>query len=98
MPIPEDTAAAARPAENTQGAGAGCTAVTFATVSDACAMEARAREFGLPGRLAPIPSCLSAGCGYAWVAPEGDRAALEEALARHAVAHEGVFDIPGPCG
>ena len=40
--------------------------VTFASTSDAMAVEAAARETGLPGRMIPIPSEVSAGCGLAW--------------------------------
>ena len=45
--------------------------VTFASTSDAMAVEAAARETGLPGRMIPIPSEVSAGCGLAWrIEPE----------------------------
>lgn len=67
--------------------------VTFATTSDAMAMEAAAREHGIPGRVIPVPSQIDSGCGLAWCAEPGQRDALLAALAAHSLAHEGVFDV-----
>lgn len=67
--------------------------VAFANTPDACAMEDAARAHGIPGRLIPVPSAISAGCGLAWSAPAAEGAALTAALARHGIAHEGVFAL-----
>ena len=50
--------------------------VTFASASDAMAVEAAAREARIPGRMIPIPSEISAGCGLAWCVPAEERDAL----------------------
>lgn len=63
--------------------------LTFATTSDAMAVEAAAREHGLPGRMIPIPSEISAGCGLAWCAPVEEREALEEGLRSAGLTYEG---------
>ena len=69
------------------------TVVTFATTSDAMAMEATARAHGIPGRIIPVPSQISAGCGLAWCADSVDRELLVAALVLHGLAHEGVFEV-----
>lgn len=40
--------------------------ITFLSTHDAMAMESTAHERGIPGRLIPLPSQISAGCGMAW--------------------------------
>ena len=67
--------------------------VTFATMSDAMAMEAAAREHGIPGRVIPVPSEIDAGCGLSWCADETDRDALADSLRRWNLAHEGVYRV-----
>ena len=45
--------------------------IAFETTSQALAAEALFTSSGLPGRMIPLPSCISAGCGLAWkVEPE----------------------------
>ena len=67
--------------------------VTFASTDDAMAMEARAAECGIPGRIVPVPQEISAGCGLAWCADVSEREQLVSALDEHGLAHEGVFDV-----
>lgn len=66
---------------------------TFATTADAMAMEAAAKEHGLPGRMIPVPSEVDAGCGFAWRCEPGERDALETAAARLGLAYEGVHEV-----
>ena len=40
--------------------------VTFATTTAAMEMEQRAEKAEISGRLIPLPSKISAGCGLAW--------------------------------
>lgn len=40
--------------------------VTFDTTADAIAMENACIDNALPGRLIPVPTVVSAGCGLAW--------------------------------
>lgn len=67
--------------------------VTFATTSDAMAMEAVAREHGIPGRIIPVPTEIDAGCGLAWSAEANERAQLVERIAQYGLAHEGLFEV-----
>ncbi len=69
------------------------TVVTFATTSDAMAMEGAAREHGVPGRIIPVPSEIDAGCGLAWAADAADADALSNALDRLSLAYEGLFEV-----
>lgn len=67
--------------------------ITFATTSDAMAMEAEARAHGIPGRIIPVPSEIDAGCGLAWCAEADEKDALLKGMEEHAIAYEGVFDV-----
>lgn len=64
--------------------------LTFAATSDAMALEAAARDRGLPGRMIPVPSEISAGCGLAWCVPVEEWPAFKQvAEARY----EGRFEV-----
>lgn len=67
--------------------------ITFASTGDAMAAEDAARTYGLPGRMIPVPSEISAGCGLSWAAAVADEEALLAGVAEHGVAHEGVFHV-----
>lgn len=67
--------------------------VTFASTSDAMAVEAASRETGFPGRMIPIPSEISAGCGLAWCVPAEERRALLDALESGGLAYEAVHEV-----
>lgn len=69
------------------------TVLTFASTGDAMAAEAAGRDRGLPGRMIPIPSEISAGCGLAWCVPAEEREALLEGLAREGLAYEAVHEV-----
>ena len=69
------------------------TVVTFASTSDAMNMESLARDNAIPGRIIPVPSDISAGCGLAWCADEPDKDTLLTALETYAIPHEGAFQI-----
>ena len=56
--------------------------ITFDTTSQAMAAEALLQNGGLPGRMIPIPSQITAGCGLAWKAEPEQRDALCGALER----------------
>ena len=67
--------------------------VTFATTSDAMAVEAAADAGVVPGRMIPVPSEISAGCGLAWCVPADMRGELLGALEREGLAFEGAFEV-----
>ena len=67
--------------------------VTFATTSDAMAMETLAREHGIPGRIIPIPSEISAGCGLAWSADPEEKEALLAGIEEYGISYEGKYEV-----
>ena len=67
--------------------------VTFATTSDAMAMEAAARTFGIPSHIIPVPSEVDAGCGLSWCVEASDRDELVAALELHALSYEGIYEV-----
>ena len=69
--------------------------LSFKNTVDALEMEQIGQRRGLPGRLIPLPSVISAGCGLAWTTePENKDLTLstmkEEGL-EPASVHEIVF-------
>lgn len=40
--------------------------VVFDSTTEAMAFEQAAKEVGLSGRIIPIPTAISAGCGLSW--------------------------------
>ena len=67
--------------------------VTFATTSDAMAMEEASLEHGIPGRIIPVPSEIDAGCGVAWAVEAANRSILEAGLSDHELAYEGIYEV-----
>ena len=59
--------------------------ITFATTTQAMAMEKFCADNGLPGRIIPVPREITAGCGLSWKAAPDDRETLEAALTEHGV-------------
>ena len=65
--------------------------ITFATTTQAMAVESFCARENLPGRLIPVPREITAGCGLSWKARPEDRdrlvAALTEAGMKWAECH-----------
>lgn len=54
--------------------------LTFASTTQAMAVEKYCREHQLPGRIIPLPKEISAGCGLAWKAEADQQEVLTQAL------------------
>ena len=67
--------------------------VTFATTSDAMAVQNASLAGAVPGRMVPVPARISAGCGLAWSVPSGQRDELLAALAREGLAYEAMHEL-----
>ncbi|MBQ1281024.1 MAG: DUF3343 domain-containing protein [Oscillospiraceae bacterium] len=67
--------------------------LTFAATTDAMAMERYCQANGVPGRLIPVPSAISAGCGMCWSAPPEARDAVESAAEAAALRKEGIYEL-----
>ena len=70
-----------------------CAVVTFATTTDALAVQAAAKGMALSGRLAPVPRQLSASCGLAWHEPGADAEQLGSALAEQHLRFEAIATL-----
>lgn len=67
--------------------------ITFSSTVQAMAMERSAQKAGLPGRLIPVPTAITAGCGLAYKAPPEARAELEQLMASEGVQAERVVEL-----
>ena len=56
--------------------------ITFATTTQAMAMESFCTRENLPGRLIPVPREITAGCGLSWKAQPEEQELLLAALSR----------------
>ena len=56
--------------------------ITFATTTQAMAMESFCARENLPGRLIPVPREITAGCGLSWKAQPEAWDMLLEAMTR----------------
>ena len=54
--------------------------ITFATTTQAMAMEKFCLQQNLPGRLIPVPREITAGCGLSWKAQPEEQELLLAAL------------------
>lgn len=66
---------------------------TYKNTVDAMMMEKLCQEAGAPGRLIPIPSVVSAGCGLCWAAEPSNREELTELMREHGLEPEGVYEV-----
>ena len=67
--------------------------ITFHTTTDAMAFEKYCLAAGLPGRLIPVPTSITAGCGMSWMADPADRVALEEAIKKDALKVDALYEV-----
>lgn len=67
--------------------------VTFGSTADAMAVQAAAANGGVPGRMIPVPSEISAGCGLAWSVAAAQRNELERALSDRNLAYEAITEV-----
>ena len=54
--------------------------ITFATTTQAMAVEKYCMDNGLPGRIIPVPREITAGCGLSWKAAPEDQQILTDGL------------------
>lgn len=67
--------------------------ITFSSTVQAMAMERSAQKAGLPGRLIPVPTAVTAGCGLAYKAPPEARAALEQLMEAEGIHGERMVEL-----
>jgi len=65
---------------------------TFPTTTDAMFLEHVCRTEDLPGRMIPVPTSISAGCGLSWSAPPEAREAISAAAEKNKIRIEGIYE------
>ena len=65
--------------------------VTFHTTTDAIAFEDAAKESGLEGRLIPIPTIITAGCGLAWRESPKNKPGVDKILKEY--SYDKIYEI-----
>lgn len=67
--------------------------ITFSSTVQAMSMETQAHAAGLPGRLIPVPTSITAGCGLAYKAPLESRTELLALVERAGLEPEQVVEM-----
>ncbi|MCK9525755.1 MAG: DUF3343 domain-containing protein [Limnochordia bacterium] len=67
--------------------------VTFHTTTEAMAWEQACKEEGLPGRLIPMPTQISAECGLAWLLDLEDKEYLLEQAGQLGLDYQNVVEL-----
>ena len=66
--------------------------ITFSTTTAAMAMEKRAQEMGIFGRLIPLPSEISAGCGLSWCAELSELEKIKNMMQEAGIEEEEIHE------
>lgn len=67
--------------------------VTFPTTNSAMTMEEKCKEKGIDGRLIPLPSEISAGCGLAWAQEPSEYDRLVEQIEADGMEISGIYKM-----
>ena len=67
--------------------------VTFKTTTEAMAFEKAAKKLGLKGRLIPVPSIISSGCGLAWRENPDNRALIDKIFEQYKIGLSKIYEI-----
>lgn len=67
--------------------------LTFPTTTQAMAMEKEASKVQAPGRLIPVPTVISAGCGMAFAGPVEAKNQLISLAKSGEIEVEGVYEL-----
>lgn len=67
--------------------------ITFRDTVMAIRMEKAMKEAGLSGRIIPLPSAISAGCGLCFMAPLEAREVLEQEMKRQDITWELITEL-----
>lgn len=67
--------------------------ITFESTVAAMAAEKYCKEQNVSGRLIPVPTQITAGCGLAWAANPEARERVLSVLKQNAINPEGIYEI-----
>lgn len=67
--------------------------LTFHTTTEAMAMEKSAIKHQIPGRLIPIPTEITAGCGLAWRMPTEEYPLYENKIRELGLSYDKAVEL-----
>lgn len=67
--------------------------ITFNTISQAMKMEKILKRNKIPGKLAPIPREISAGCGISWISNINFKNYIINIIEEHEIFIENIYEI-----
>ena len=67
--------------------------ITLRDTVMAIRMEKAMKEAGLPGRIIPLPSAISAGCGLCFMAPLEAREDLQQEMEKQEITWELITEL-----
>lgn len=67
--------------------------ITFSSTTAAMAMEKRAQEMEIFGRLIPLPSEISAGCGLSWKTKPEEKEKILVFLEEEKLKWEAMYEL-----
>jgi hypothetical protein len=65
--------------------------VAFHTTAEAFAFEAACKKAGVTGKLGTVPRTVSAGCGFAWHAPDVAQEEVRAFIQQQNLEVQGVY-------
>ncbi len=66
---------------------------TFKNTTSAMAMEKLCKEKGMSGRLIPVPTCITAGCGLSWSASPQAKEELIRVIEAHHICYDKIYEL-----
>lgn len=67
--------------------------VTFQNVTEALAWEEEGVAYGLKGRMIPLPSIISSGCGISWAEPIDNKEMVQAFMEREKLAYQKALEV-----
>lgn len=67
--------------------------LTFATTTEAIRMEKCCKQEDVPGRLIPVPTAITAGCGLSWCIYPHEKSEVLLMMERVGLNPEGIFEL-----
>lgn len=66
---------------------------TFKNTTSAMAMEKLCKEKGMDGRLIPVPTCITAGCGLSWRANLQAKEELIRVMEKYHICYDQIYEL-----
>lgn len=70
-----------------------CFVISFDTTTQALSLEDAAKSEGISGRLIPLPTQISAGCGLAWKMPLQEKESMLHLMTVHKLEYQQCYEL-----